>query len=250
MSNIIISTSYANETVATKSYEALAATVTDTPVWILDNRYPLNRKDFAYDLAARLGFKYNSFGINVGCYDAYNWMIDNLPPDVDKLIGYDGDILPVTPNWAKACFDVIDDPTVGTCMLASRINQRELAERGFTAAVINGYNVKISHEVITCNTAAWSVSFLKAINGITAPHKYYGGNEIAMWKMYAEQGKKLVVLDDYWEDIDTMKALQDWQYEEYKLLYAHRGLGMSFEEYLKTNPVRHGYDNLIKEIFG
>lgn len=251
---MILTVSYANERVARKSYARLVESMKDDPceVRLFDNHYPLNRADFIKDLCQEYGFQYNkSFAhSNIGLYPAINSLIGALPKDCKKIIGFDGDNYPMTDNWHKALLDVLDDPTVGTVTLSSEIIAREIAERGFTPAVINGHKCKISHQVLTCTVSGWNVPFLKSTNGITSPHVYYGGNEVDMWRHYKEKGMKYVVLDDHWEELKEMKAMQDWQYEEYKLLYAHRGLGMSFEEYLKTNPVQHGYDILIKQIFG
>lgn len=218
-------------------------------VLLFDNQYPLNRPGFIRNLCEQFGFKYYKGFANVGMYQAYATLLDQLPVDCKSAILYDGDHFPVTTNWHRAMLEVMEDQTVLTCNISNVINQRELKERGFTHTHIAGHNCKISKEVITATMGAWNIPVLKSIGGITAPHKYYGGNEVLMWRHYNEQ-RKFVVLDDYTEELDEMKKMQDWQYEEYKLLYAHRGLGMSFEEYLKINPVQHGYDNLIKEIFG
>lgn len=250
--NHILSVSFANETVATKSYENLHETSGHEQVTVLDNHYPIYRSNGRYwlrDLCERLRFIYIDAGYNMGLYDGYNHLINGLPDKCESVILHDGDHFINQEGWSEAAFAVIADPTVATCIVSNRINQRELGERGFTAAEINGQKVKISHDVICCSVSAWNVGFLKSVNGVTSPNKYYGGNELEMWKYYGPN-HKLVVMDDYTEDIDTMKALQDWQYEEYKLLYAHRGLGMSFDEFLKSNPVRQGADKLLKEIFG
>lgn len=250
--NYILSVSFANEKVATKSYENLHETSADEQVIVLDNNYPMRRangRNWLRHLCERLRFVYIDAGYNMGLYDAYNHLINTLPDKCESVILHDGDHFINQEGWTQAAFAVMKDPTVATCIVSNKINQRELNERGFTASEINGQKVKVSHEVICCSVSAWSVPFLKSVKGITSPNRYYGGNELEMWKYYGAD-RKLVVLDDYTEDLDTMKTLQDWQYEEYKLLYAHRGLGMSFDEFLKTNPVRQGADKLLKEIFG
>ncbi len=253
----ILSTSYANETVAAKAYNRLAAQVyryraTTNPieVVIFDNHYPLNDPMFLPKLCAENGFMYNHAGENIGLYAACNQMISRLTKNCKSVIGFDGDNWIIEDDWINALYTVMEDETVGTAMVSTPINVRELEERGYERAVINGYRVKISKQALCMSVSCWNVPFLRAINGITAPHKYYGGNEVAMQDFYAQHGKKLVVLEDYHEELDEMKALQDWQYEEYKIKYAHQGLNMSFNEFLATNPVQIGRDVLLKSIFG
>lgn len=246
----LLTVSYANEQVATRSYMQLVNTMKDDPckVLLFDNQYPLNPAGYMEGLCKELGFKYYRGFANVGMYQAYATLLAQLPVDCKSAILYDGDHYPITPNWHLAILDVLKDESVLTCNVNNLINRRELHERGFTPVAINGHRCSISKEVITATMGGWNIPVLKSIGGITSPHKYYGGNEVDMWKHYKDH--KFVVLDDYSEDKLAMDALHDWQYQEYKLLYAHRGLGISFEEYLKTDPQRHGYDNLIKQIFG
>lgn len=252
--NYILSVSYANEQVTRTCYTNLAAqlyrTAKDFPceVIVFDNRYPLNEPTMLPKLCSELGFMYQTVQQNIGVYHSYNVLLKRLPEYCQSVILMDGDTFVETTGWYKAATEVMKDESVATCLVSNTINQRELKERGFTQEAISGHNVKVSKEVICCTAGGWNVSFLRQINGITSPNKYYGGNEIEMWRYY--QNRKLVVLDEYQEDLEGMKAMQDWQYEEYKLLYAHRGLNMSFEEYLNTNPHQFGRDVLIKEIFG
>lgn len=252
--NYILSVSYANEAVAKKCYEQLAAQLQTTrkeypcEVIIFDNQYPLNDRSFLPHLCGELGFMYQTVHQNIGLYAAYNTLIKRLPLEVESAIFFDGDNLVNTPGWYQACTEVMEDKNVATCIVANTINQRELNERGFTTEIINSHKVKVSKEVICSTVGAFNIPFLRQIGGFSSPNYYYGGNEIAMWRFYV--GRKLCVLDEYWEDLDTPKSMQDWQYEEYKLLYAHRGLGMSFEDYLKMEMPQIGREKLIKEIFG
>jgi hypothetical protein len=143
---------------------------------------------------------------------------------------------------------VLKDKTVGTVTLSNTVNEREMNERGFERAVINGVRVKIAKSACTNTICGFNTKFLKDIGGLQGSKKYYGGNEVEMWKHYGE--KKWVFLEDFREETEKIQPLHDWQYQEFKLLYAHRNLDMSFEDYLLSKPIRHGFDNLIKQIFG
>jgi len=248
--NYILSISFANERVAEKSYENLSETCGDEQVIVLDNHYPLRRQFMLRDLCERFRFHYIDNGYNMGLYDGINFLLNELPHDTKSVIGHDGDHYLLQKGWSKAVFEVLEDESVGMCVVSNDIIYRELHERGFESEVINGHKVRIPKQVICCTVGGWSMPYLRAIGGITAPNKYYGGNEIHMWDHFRQQGKKMAVLEDFHEELDQMKALQDWQYQEYKLLYAHKGLRMSFDDYLKTDPPQYGVDVLLKQIFG
>ena len=248
--NYILSISYANEKVANRSYENLSETSADEQVWVLDNHYPLIRKHILGEICDRYRFHRIDNGYNMGLYDGYNHLLSLLPNDCQSVILHDGDNFLIEEGWSRACSEVLQDETVGTCIVSNDINYRELNERGYESVNINGHNVKISKQAICCTVGGWSLPFLRAIGGITAPHKYYGGNEVHMWDHYRQQGKKLVVLEDFHEELKSMKALQDVAYEEYKIRYAHQGMNMSFETFLESDIPLLGVDLLLKQIFG
>lgn len=213
-------------------------------VLVWDNFYPLNRPDFLLDLCNDLRFIYMTEGENKGLYHAYNTMIKSC--NDDSVIIMDGDNFISYFEWDLAVEKVLKDDRIGTVTLGSKTSDREMNERGFDYEMINGIRVKIPHQACTNTCCGFNTEFLKSIGGIKGSKEYYGGNEIEMWKHYRE--KKWVYLIDYKEDTELIKPLQDWQYEQYKLLYAHKGMGGSFEEYLKTNPER--IENIHKFIFG
>ncbi len=248
--NYILSISFANERVAEKSYENLAETSGDEQVIILDNHYPLRRQFVLKDICERYRFHYIDAGYNMGLYDGWNFLLETLPMECKSVILHDGDNFLLNDGWTGAIFDVLEDGTVGNCIVSNDINYRELHERGFESETINGHKVRISKQAICCTVGGWSVPFLRSIGGITAPHKYYGGNEVHMWKYYQEQGKKLVVLEDFHEELDSMKSLQDAAYQEYKIRYAHQGMNISFDKFLESGVPLIGVDVLLKQIFG
>lgn len=223
--------SYANEKVTELSLRQLAITADSTRVNVWDNHYPLNRPNFVLDLCRKLGFDYYSEGQNVGMYRAYNELINMTNQNV---ILYDADCMPDKSGWDTAILEVLKNASIGCVTLSNATNRREMMERGFSRETINGHVVKEPHSAVTNTVCGFNIDFLKSIGGLTGSHKYYGGNEIEMWRHYGP--KRWVFLDDYNELTESVKSLHDWQYEQYKLLYAHRGLGISFEEYLKTNP--------------
>ncbi len=223
--------SYANEKVTEISLRQLYLTAQTGNIHVWDNHYPLNRHDFVLNLCKELGFDYHSEGENVGMYRAFNELITFTNQDI---ILFDGDCYPSQIGWDKAILEVLMDKNVGTVTLSNRVNVREMNERGYDPLTINGHKVNRPHSACTNTVCGFNIDFLHEIGGLQGTHKYYGGNEILMWPHYSR--KSWVYLNDFWEATEAMKPLHDWQYEQYKLLYAHRGLGMSFEDYLKTNP--------------
>ena len=238
---MILTVAFANDRVMNDSYRRLFYTSFDE-VWLWDNHYP---GADAKRIANRYHFKYFSLGENIGLYEAHNKMLDVLPHYVDKVIMYDSDNYPMMHDWDVALKEVIGGDVVHST-LSNPVSNREMEERGYTSKVINGLRCKIPHQVCTNTTCAFSVEFLRECGGLIGGKKYYGGNEIAMKGFY--KGKHWVFLEDFFEDSRHLKPYHDWQYEQYKLLYAHRHLNLSYDEYLKTDPER--IDDLAKQIFG
>lgn len=246
---VILSVSFANDAVAFKSYSSLNERMVDLPceVWVWDNHYPLATKGFLKDLCAEYGFRYMSLGENVGMYKAYNTMISQAQNEV--VILHDGDHYIKHDNWHLIMAQVMQDPTVAVCTVNNTIISRELKERGFDAERVSGVNVLKPHQVIVCTCAAWRKKFLDSVGGLTGGHKYYGGNEVKMWEHFDSQNG-YYVLEDIFDDKEYIESMADWQYTQYKLLYAHRGLDMSFNDYLHTDPPKLDVDALLKQIFG
>lgn len=244
----LLTVAYANQKVLAKSYEQLTRTMVTNPLPVLmwDNCYPMNWVGFAADIADRHGFKYLTDGENLGLYEALAQMMAQIPDDCEKVIFYDGDNFPTAPDWHLALLKVLDDPEVVHASLMNPTIWEEFKQRPHTNEQINGHEVKVASQAMTNTVCALKVSFLREIGGLLGGKKYYGGNEITMWPYY--KGRKLVYLSDFWEDEKTMKGMQDWQYEQYKMLYAHKGLDMSFESYIKTNPER--ITDIKKHIWG
>jgi hypothetical protein len=242
---MILVCSYSNERITELCLRQLALTKSNRSVVLVwDNHYPLNRPDFVKNICDQFGFIYMSEGENKGMYYAYNTMLNSC--NDETVITMDGDNFISYFQWDKAIEKVLFDERIGTATLGSLTSDREMNERGFEPEMINGVRIKFPVSACTNTVCGWNTEFLKSIGGIKGSKEYYGGNEIEMWKHYQE--KKWVYLTDYREDTELIKPLQDWQYEQYKLLYAHKGMGGSFEEYLKTNPER--IENILKYIFG
>ena len=241
---MIISVSFANEQVTERSYSRLAETIKANPcrVIVFDNMYPKNSIGFLKNLCMDKGFEYITMGENVGAFEAYNHLIDKA--DGENIILFDGDNYPMHDDWHVALEDVLGGDVVHSTLM-NPVSKREMVERGSTFRIINGHFCKVTHTTVTCTTSAFSVKFLKSCGGLIGGNKYYGGNEIAMQKFY--EGKKWVFLEDYTEGTDQIQHLHDWEYQQYKLLYAHKGLKLSFEEYLKTNPEK--IENIEKYIW-
>lgn len=246
---IIISVSFASDVVAYESYSTLVNRTADYPceVWVWDNHYPLGTKWFLKSLCQEYGFRYMSLGENVGMYKAYNTMIGEAKNEI--LILHDGDHFIPHDNWHLVMAQVMGDKDVAVCTMNNTIISRELKERGFDKEIVNGVEVLKPHQVITCTCAAWRRTFLESVGGLTGGHKYYGGNEIRMWDYFGTH-KKYYVLENFFDNKEFIEELHDWQYTQYKILYAHRGLDMSFSDYVHTDPLRLDIDALLKSIFG
>lgn len=229
--NYLLTVSFANEKVAMKSYAQLVKTMKPSPckVLLFDNHYPGHD---ARKTAEKFGFEYHSAGSNIGQYAAYNYLINELPADTTKILFYDGDHFPLTEGWHLAMLDVLSDPAVAHVSLKNDVTWREFEERPYDRALVFGNRVRVALQPMTNTMCGFTVEFLRLCGGVKGGHVYYGGNEIEMWKYYG--GRKWVYLEDY--EVQELKDMHDWQYEQYKLLYAQKGLDMSYEEYLNTNP--------------
>lgn len=248
--NYLLTCSYANQQVAEKSYGQLVKTMVKDPlpVWLWDNTYPLNEPQTMQKICKKYGFDYfstNDMGGNVGMYAAYNFLINSLPDDAEIAVFYDGDQFPVQPNWHLALIEVVKCKKYYCATLNNHISQREMTERGYDVSEVNGIRLQVPKQACTNTICAFDVKFLRETGGLRGGKLYYGGNEIEMWPQLQYHW---AFLTDFWDDFNQCKVLHDWQYEQYKLLYAHKGMDMSFEQYVKSNPDRI-YD-LEKTIFG
>ncbi len=240
---MILTVSFANQEVTNKSYEQMVNTMqNDCEVLFWDNHYPgTNGKQ----VADWYGFKYFSAGKNVGLYEGFDQLIKQLPRSCTKFVGYDGDNFPMQNNWHNALLDTIGGEYVHST-LKNSISWREMDERGFDRYEVNGYRVRITKSAVTNTCSAYSRAFLEECGGLWGSKPLYGGNEIEMWPKY--EGKKWIFLEDFEDKWEVTKPLHDWQYEQFKLLYAHAGVEMNFDEYLAYNPERN--DDLAKQLFG
>lgn len=220
--------------------------VTDPlPVMMFDNCYPMNWIGHGHDLSVRKNFQYFTHGVNVGLYKAWEYLLSKIPDDCEKVILYDGDNFPTQPDWHLALLKVLDSPEVVHSTLMNSVILNELKTRDFGREKIEGYRCYVVKQAMTNTVCAFKTSFLREIGGVLGGKKYYGGNEITMWPHY--KGRKWVFLEDFWEDKPVMMGLHDWQYQQYKMLYAHKNLDMSFEQYYSSNPER--IDNIEKHIW-
>lgn len=245
--NYLLTCSYANEQVAEKSYGQLVKTMVKDPleVRLWDNKYPLNDPDFMPKMCKKYDFKYISMDNNIGMYAAYNFLINSLPEDAEVAVFYDGDQFPLQENWHLALIEAVKTYGYRCATLNNHISQREMTERGYNAIEIGGLRIQVPHQACTNTVCAFDVKFLRETGGIRGGKHYYGGNEIEMWPQLQH---RWAFLADFWDDFNQCKAMHDWQYEQYKLLYAHKNMDMSFEKYLESKPERI-YD-LEKTIFG
>lgn len=250
MNRIILSCSFANETVTAKSYKALKDTTAINPceVWIWDNHYPLNNPDFVRNICVENGWKYMHAGENVGLYEAYRRLqfhLKEFADDPKTVIFYDGDNNPKVNNWHLALFTVMENENIACATLLNQVNNRELRERGFDFDNVDGVRVLVTKSACTNTVCAFDMPFLNAAGGLQGKY-YYGGNEVNLWPHF--KNRKWVFLADFWENKEEIDCLHDWQYTQYKMLYAHKGLDMSFADYLKTNPQK--INNIKQYIWG
>jgi len=251
--NYLLTVAFANQKVLAASYEQLSRTMVTKPLPVLmwDNCYPMNWVGFGADLADKYGFKYLTDGENIGLYDAWAQLLAQVPKDCEKVILYDGDNFPLEPDWHLAMLKVLDEPDIVHATLMNNVIYREFQERPHEKRVVaieKGRNMEVfvAKQAMTNTVCAFKMSFLRETGGIIGGKKYYGGNEIAMWNYYNDD-KKWVFLP-LWEDKDRMMSLHDWQYQQYKSLYAHAHLDMDFTTYVKSNPER--IEDIKKHIWG
>lgn len=226
----ILTISYHNEAISEIAYKQLNNTCSGTPVYLLDNNYPLTKdKDHVRNICDKYGFKYFNAGENLGLHEGYNYLAKQCDDEI--IILYDGDSYPITNEWDKALENVHLRPDIVWASLYNQHSYKEMDERGYDQVEINGYNCRITKRPVINSISAFKRSWLEEVSWFTEPSKYYGGLEMAMW--YKKKPEyKWAFLDDYKETaLPNVGEIQDLIYTEYKIAHAHKGDPRSFEEY-------------------
>lgn len=247
MKNYLLSISYHNEQVTESTYRQLVETMQIDPceVYVLDNNCPLVRdKNFLKNLCDKYEFKYFNAGTNLGLAGGWNFLINQLPDDCDRMILFDGDGYPVTLNWHIPLLKVHDDPRVVWSTLSHKTSTREMMERGFTPEIISGYKCKITKTPVVNTICAFKRSWLKEINGLKEPNRYYGGVEMYLWSK--KKDNLWVFIEDYEEIQHPIEA--DRVYTVYKWYHAHEGLDISLEEFIEKGDPREKFPTTYRSL--
>ena len=205
----------------------------DLQIYALDNAYPnLSAKDVA-KLVRKYKIKLVSKErVNRGLSGGYNEIINALP-EISYAILYDCDSYPITFNWAREMFNVVENSEFRYLCLMFDHAKKEMIERGFTPIQTAGGNVVWNpHRACIQSISCANLEYLRFCGGLHEPKKYYGGLELAMWQNW-NPANKIGYLDGYFES--SIPALVDPKYTAYKFAYAHHGYMGSFDEYLKDN---------------
>lgn len=235
--NYLLTISYHNEKIADVSYDQLVKTMINDKckVLLLDNNYPLLKdKEYIKEICKKYGFEYHNVGYNLGLHEGYNYLIKHLPKDCTSFIAYDGDSYPITLDWHIPLLKLHNDPLVVWSSLYNYHSYGEMDQRSYRNEVIQGYNCRVPLAPVVNSICAFKTAWIKAVGGLQEPSKYYGGLEVAMWRL-KQPNLKWAFLNDYKEEsVPNIFDIQDVVYTQYKVAHAHKGNPLSFAEYLKT----------------
>lgn len=209
---------------------------------LVDAHWPLNRHK-VIEAMDRLRKNYGCIvidpGENLGLHGNFNYALNNLNiPDNALIVGFDPDCWPVTSGWDKAMCDVFiaDDKIVWLSLWHPHATRELIDEnKSYPETIIAGHRVVQVSKPVMNSVCGFRSGWLKMINGITEPSKYYGGLECAMWDSVKAHGK-WVFLPEFKEDLHFQDVINP-MYREWKWEHAHKGYPYDFVQFLKERGV-------------
>lgn len=235
MKKAVFSLLYNTYDVIETSFDQLRKTAgIDLQIYALDNAYPNLKPAEVKKLVRKFDIQLVSKERkNRGLSGGYNEIINALP-EIKYAILYDCDSYPITFNWAREMFKVVENSEFRYLCLMFDHAKKEMLERGFQPIKHESGNViwwpmKPCIQSISCA----NLEYLRLIGGLREPREFYGGLEMAMWSSWNSENK-IGYLDGYNEA--SIPAFVDPKYTAYKFAYAHHGYNGSFDDYLKENP--------------
>jgi hypothetical protein len=192
----------------------------------------------------RLSNKYNFILLepkkNLGLKQGGIWALDQIKfKEDDKIMFYDSNCYPLTKNFDKALFDIID----GENIIASLLTLQEHNELEKFKDKITGY---LYYNFIDSLAMSSVVTFMYSLHLVvkgTNVHNYsnnYGDgfnlpiSKIKINKILSELNKKAVFLCDFHESFTYLKKYEDNLYILYKKLMNKRSTykDITFEDYI------------------
>lgn len=174
--------------------------VLETEHYLLDHHYPIDywkTRHALLDLGEKYNLKVVSNPRNLGGHEGFNWVFNQLDvKDEDFVIGFDPDANPMHKGWDKAMVEALQktDSIVCVSLLIDHLSNN----RQWTT-VCEDPKVVIPDFLDMFNVTCWKGWFVRQTRGMKALTRLYGGVEMAMHSIAAEQGKRFGYLWDYRE---------------------------------------------------
>jgi hypothetical protein len=216
----------------------------ETKHLIIDQHYPLPSELECTKNLLRLcmerEMQYYDPGVNLGLAKGINFALSKIPDLKNSIvIGYDPDVVPVTPGWDVALIQCLRlYPEVAWASLGNDFSEREMRERSYTEKLTElGVLYYVNRPVLN-SICAWDGAWLAEVGGITEHNAYYGGLETHMFPKLVN--RKWAFIKDYREiRNEATQGAEDSDYHKYKMDHAHHGKWpgdfKSWLDFRKTN---------------
>jgi hypothetical protein len=221
---------------------------------LVDNEYPLG-KEKSKEMIKTLAEKYNCLllepKVNLGMKKGITWALEQAElKNDDKIMFYDSNAYPLTKNFDKALFDIIDGENIVTAALTIKSNNKVdkfkdertghyyyIFNTGITGSSVMAFTYDLQSILKGSNIYNYSDTYGDGLNHNEVRNKM---NEILL-----KLNKKAVLLCDFNEQLDFFKLKEDKLYVSYKKLMPEDNTfkNVNFEDYI-TNPEK--YDKLSK----
>jgi hypothetical protein len=221
---------------------------------LVDNEYPLNKEEYKKTIK-RLCDKYNCTLLepkrNLGLKQGGVWVLDQIKfKEDDKIMFYDSNTYPLTKNFDKALFDIIDGKNIIASLLTfKKHNELEKFKDEKTGYLY--YNFIDSLATSSVVTFMYSLHLIvKATNVYNYSSNYGDGfnlpiSKIKINRILSELNKKAVFLCDFHESFKHLREYEDKLYVSYKQLMDSKSTykDITFEDYIINYKL---YDQLSK----
>lgn len=179
----------------------------DLPVthWLVDHHYPIdretNKRKYSH-IAEDYDLRLITPEKNLGLHGGMNWACAQIQPaDNDIILMYDPDSYPLDLGWDMAIVRAMEGGGFSVIGTVSPTIETELATRGFTSHIVDGY-LEVKQPKVDCqiSISGWRWGFVSQVGGFSEPNAHYGGLEADMFQKLRNVGGKMGYVSQYRED--------------------------------------------------
>jgi len=255
--NITVTISYNNNKVLRESIENYYNFCYSKPDYhiILNNHYPLFKDELEKEfksISEDFGCLIFDYGKNIGVKNGMYFIANELNKiqeikEDDKILFYDSNSCPITKNFDKALFDILDDDSVG---MASLLNNEDKQE--YKTEFILGYNTtNEANSISSINSMKYKQRKILENSFYVFSESYMDLTNHPISKQELNKNSlKMIHLVDFKEKIGS-STKEDFEYLRYKkLASSFIGSKFSFEDFLFNKTSFGSINNsLNKNIF-